>query len=372
MIGGCRAPWKPLHQGDGWSLYVQDASKIEPAPYLDAFGVARPAVESIFGPFERHVRVFAWSGGVRMRDGSRGDLVHDLDTIEDVPGIGLAKVQAFHARGGDFLGERSGVFMGAVEVGTAVHELVHARLAEFSRNLPLWLEEGIATVCGDGIVRDGVWVRDGLACWHLRELSEEQLDDATLTRLLNVQPGQEHDFRDNVLVHFLGWAIVFDLMRESNGELEWQRWIDKYKRGIDLAEARRRIERSLDPRATRDWLARLEDPDPGVRLAATKGTWKLRSRAVAELLLHALDEEKDPEVRASLAVNALATAGETRLGRRLYWWMWRSITPVLEDSRLESNDEREAIDTLYRFYRYEVGKEQSKVALEKLARFLDE
>lgn len=371
LLGSCASPWESLHEGQGWTLFVQDASEIESQPFLDAMDMARPVVEAEFGAFEKHVRVYAWNGGLKLTNGKRGTLVEELEAVENVPGIGPAKVQAFHARGGDLLGDRGGVFLGAAEVGTAVHELVHARLAEAGYDLPLWLEEGIATFLGDGIVHDGEWQSDGLACWHLRELSEEELDDAALKRLLELEPGDEHDFRDNVLVHFVGWAIVFDL-RLQDGSLEWEDWVARYQNGITVAEARERMERSLSPKTPLRWLERLDDDDPRVRMAAVKGTWKLRSRRVAERLLARLKEETDPEVRASLAVNVLATAGEIRLGRRLYWWMWRSITPVLRDPDLPDPDEREAVETLYKFYRYEAGRAQSKVALERLSRFLEE
>jgi hypothetical protein len=36
-----------------------------------------------------------------------------------------------------------------------VHELVHARVSEENAKLPLWFEEGLASLFGDGALYDG-------------------------------------------------------------------------------------------------------------------------------------------------------------------------------------------------------------------------
>ncbi len=371
LASGCATPWRTLHEGDGWTLLVQDAAEVEIHRYEEAFHAGRAAVEDRFGAFEGHVRVFAWTGGVRMDDGTRGTIEHGEDLVQDVPGIGPARVRAFHARGSDFFGDRSGVFLGQADAGTAVHELVHARLAEFPTRLPLWFEEGLAMVLGDGDLIDGVWQVDGLACWPLRELAEESLNDAQLRLLLSLKAGDAHDLRTNVLVHFLGWAVVFDLYRES-GSLDWERWRQTYANGISVDEVRRRMNRTLDPDCPKEWLERLSDPNRGVRLACTKGIWKLRSRAVASQLIAALRTEEDPDVAASLTVNLLATAGEVEIGRRNWWRMWRIVSRVLRDPKVEDETERKALRTLYEYYRYQQNTDRSKQALKDLSRFLEE
>src|SRR5690606_18929346 len=146
------------------------------------------------------------------------------------------------------------------------------------------------------------WVIDGLACWPWRELAGLHLSDEDLSRLLSIRAEHDHSVHENVLVHFVGWAIVFDLARED-GTLDWSAWLETFRAAPDpLAEARRRLQRTLDRDTPLEWLSRLEDPDPAVRLAAAKGTWKLRSRAAVVRLLEALRRELHPEVRVALAV----------------------------------------------------------------------
>ena len=370
LLGGCQTPWTPLHEGEGWTLYVQDAERVDTDRYQEAFEAARVAVEDALGPFEDHVRVFAWHGGVDMRDGStRGTIEHE-EIVQNVPGIGPAKVEGFHARGGDLLG-RSGVFLGKPDVGTTVHELVHARLAEHDADYPLWFEEGVAHVMGDGIYHEGAWCMDGLACWPLRELGEERLNDKQLELLLSLSPGDTQDMRTNVLVHFFGWAIVFDVYREE-GKLDWKTLKRFYEKGITVAEARRRMERTLSRATATDWLERLEHPDPAVRLGAVKGIWKLRSREVASVLAIALREEEHPEVKAAIAINLMSTAAETRVGWRTRRRMWRSLGRALRDPDVPDPIEREALQVAYRYYAWGGDEDRVKQAIEDLSRFLDE
>jgi hypothetical protein len=375
LIGWLLAPactaWKPLHEFDGWTLYVQDAAQVEAREYGRAFDPAFELVESVFGPFEDHVRVHAWHGGVDLDGGDRGRIRDDGEEIvHDVPGIGPAKVQAFHARGGTML-VPSGVFVGTADAGTAVHELVHARLAELERDLPLWLEEGLASLLGDGTLFEERWVTDGLCCWPLRELREEELADTTLVRLLALRPSDDYSVRENVLAHFVGWALLFDLYREQ-GELDWSGWIERYRDGIELADARERLGRTLDPGAAAAWLARLDDPDPGVRLAAAKGVWKLRDADALRVLVDHAEVEDHPEVSIGLAVNALAAAGEMRVDRLLGRRLWRCALRALRVAELADPAEVEAAHALYRTYSFGVRGPEDDAALTVLERFWSE
>ena len=361
LAAGC-SNWKPVHDYQGWTLYRSVDSEVDAAEFEAAFVPAFAAVEQLFGPFERTVRVHAWSEDMEAPDGETAI------GYRDVPGIGPARIQAYHARGVSSPMAPTGVFIGSPDVGTAVHELVHAKLAEDDARLPLWFEEGIATLVGDGIVMDGEWVVDGLACWPLRELREEGLDAGELGRLLEIRASDKTAVRDNVLVHFVGWAVVFDLYRET-GVIDWKLWHSTFDFENEVTDAHRRMLRTLSTHTQTEWLERLSDPDRRVRLAAAKGSWKLRSRAVLELLLDALVEEEDPEVRVGLAVNALAAAGEVRLsGRR--WW--RAVFGALADAELSDPVEMQAVQDLYQAYRWRQNKDDVRAALGELTRFWEE
>jgi hypothetical protein len=285
-------------------------------------------------------------------------------------------VRAFHVRGGGRLFSPTGVFLGTTEVGTAVHELVHARLAEMSREVPLWFEEGLASLLGDGAWFEGRWVVDGLACWPLRELREQSLGHAELERLLEITARDDYDARENLLVHFVGWAIVFDLCR-SDPDGPWTDWLEEFEQGARLrgrtAQARYHLGRTLDDTTGHQWLARLADEDPGVRLAAAKGTWKLRSESTVDLLLEALEHETEPEVRFGLAINALLTSGETRLGRSRWRRLMSTVFPTLRQAELPQPAEQSAAQDLYRAMRYGSRRRgRSQEAIESLARFWEE
>jgi len=369
---GC-TNWHVAEQYEGWALYVQSSESVASEEFVAALEPAFATVESLMGEFEDVVKVHAWHGGVEMQDGAKGRITTTDDgTINHVPGIGPARVRAFHARGDGGLFSPSGVFVGTTDVGTAVHELVHARLAEEPEELPLWFEEGFAMILGDGTLHGDEWVVDGLACWPWRELREQRLDDVQLARLLEVSSGESHSVRDNVLVHFVGWAIVFDLYREV-GELDWRKLLAHYRsEGDTLAQARRRLDRTLDDETPSEWLELLKEGDTGQRLAASRGTWKLHSRGIQRILLRSLRNEEDAEVQASLAVNALATAGQVRLDRRQSGWMWRAIFPVLRTAELEDPDETSALRTLYRAYRYGNSRYDTQAALDRLSRFWED
>lgn len=372
LLAGCTS-WERRQEFEGWTLYVQSGERVEVQEFHDAVQPAFEAVERELGPFQREVRVHAWSGGVEVQGGTRGVLRGSPeDAVEVIEDIGPARVTAFHARsdGGPF--SLSGVFVGSADTGTAVHELVHAYFAERGTDLPLWFEEGFAMILGDGALYGGHWYHDGLACWPWRKLREQALSDEEIAHLLRVTARDDHSSRDNVLVHFLGWAIVFDLYREQ-GDLDWQRMLDRFHAAPDpVREARRRLERTLDEDTPLAWLERLRDPHPAVRLATARGTWKLHSRNALTLLTRALRNEDDPEVQAALAVNALATAGQTRLRRRQEGWMWRTVFPVLRDTELTVAEETSALRTLYRAYRYGSRRYDTQAALARLDRFWEE
>lgn len=352
--------WREVRRFDGWTLYGEKGAEIDVAAFRAAFDPAKRAVEERFGPFQRDVRVHA----LGPSEAGAHD-AHETGIVQEVPGIGRARVRAYHARGNGLFGSSSGVYAGVAEPGTAVHELVHARIAEEAPDLPLWFEEGLACLLGDGFLDQERWVVDGLACWPLRELRDQKLGDADLRRLLALRAEDSASSRDNVLLHFVGWAIVFDLYRESGG-FEWRDWAAR--RSISLAEARERLERTLSPETEQAWLLRLSDPDRGVRLATAKGLWKLRSENAVIALLDRLDEEKDPEVLVSLAINALAAAGETHLAWRVQGRMWDKVWPVLRRANLPDPVENDAMHDLSRSFRRRTDVDAHQ-ALEGLRRF---
>jgi hypothetical protein len=373
LLAGCTT-WQQAGEFHGWSLYVQDDAPVGVAEYRQVVDRAFEAVAELIGTFTDHVRVHAWDGGVEMSSGNRGEIRHGTDgALQEIPGIGPARVRAFHARtsGGPF--EPSGVFVGAADTGTVAHELVHARLAQEGRAVPLWFEEGLATLLGDGAVFGNRWVVDGLACWPWRELREESLSDEELSQLLAITPAHDHSLRENVLVHFVGWAIVFDLHREL-GSLDWEALLARFEEeGDPVAEARRRLERTLREDTPIEWLEeRLAGEDPAQRMAAAKGTWKLYSNAAVSRLLRRLRHEEDVDVRVALAVNALASASETHMSWRLRGRLWRSILPVLEHAELPDEGERTALRSLFRSYRLGLKNYDTQAALARLSRFWEE
>ena len=366
--------WKPAAEYDGWTLYVQSGDEVEPAPFEAAVVPAILAVEQLLGPFEERVHIHAWEGGVRMQDGNRGKITGNGQlSSEEVPGIGPARVRAFHTRSDGGLFSSSGIFIGTPEPGTMVHELIHARFAERPDELPLWFEEGYASLMGDGALKDGAWTYDGLACWPWRELRDEDLTDADLWRLLEINAGDQHTVRENVLVHFVGWAIVFDLYRET-GHIDPDLLLMHFRHGGDpVDQARERMDNTLADETPVEWMERLKSDDAGVRMATAKGSWKLVSRAVLTKLLRALENEQDDEVRVTIAVNCLAIAGERRLGWRTDAWMWRSIFPVLRNAELDDPAEQDALRKIYRAYRRGGSdRNQTQAALNTLSRFWEE
>jgi len=368
LAGGC-ASWRPVEVADSWTLYAPPGNEVDPAPYEASLEPGFVAVEERLGPFRGRVRVHAWSGE------EPGVPLPGHTEVQEVPGIGPARVRAFHVRGGANPFAADGIFLGTTEVGTVVHELVHARLAEEPGRVPLWFEEGLASLLGDGCLYSGRWVIDGLACWPLRELRQQQLSNDDLVRLLELRASEQPDPRDNLLVHFLGWAIVFDLA-EQMPDADWREWLAAFERGVQAegpaAHARRRMERTLRRGVELEWLARLGWPDPAARLAAAKGTWKLRSRAAVDLLLDALEQETVPEVRYALALNVFLAAPETRLGRSRWNRIRREALPVLRAAELSDPADVEAARSFYRSIFGGGRRGRSQDRLELLASYWDE
>ncbi|MCP3914423.1 MAG: HEAT repeat domain-containing protein [bacterium] len=371
LASGCSS-WRSVAANERWTLYENPGSEVSVEAYEAAFEPAFDAIARSLGPFENRVDVHAWHGSVSM-DGTERAMVLEggEEGVQHVPGIGPARIQAYHARGGVGPFARSGVFIGVPDPGTAVHELVHARLSEENVELPLWFEEGLATLLGDGLLHERVWVQDGLACWPLRELREEALGPRQIERLLAIQASDHSSVRDNVLVHFLGWAIVFDLHRET-GSVDWRVLIGRFDHDHPVRDATRRLERTLSPDAVAEWLERLHDPDPGTRLAAAKGTWKLRSRRALATLLEALEEEQNSEVRVGMAVNLLAAAGEIQISWRQWRRVEQSVRRALREANLANAQEQRAALDLYRAYRHGGEQERAQLALKRLSRFWEE
>lgn len=339
------ATWQPVEVTDAWTLYARPDAEVDAAGYALALAPAFEAVESRMGAFERRVRVHAWDGGAT-------DVALPGDgQVQEVPGLGSARVRAYHVRPGGNPFRADGVFLGTTEVGTIAHELVHARLAEAARDVPLWFEEGLASLWGDGVMFEGRWIVDGLACWPLRELREEELSHAELESILRLRASDAPDSRANLLVHFVGWAIVFDLARE-NPDAHWREWLATFERGAQAdgrsAHARARLQRALGEDVEAEWLERLTAPDPALRLAAARGLWKLRSRAAVDRLLAALPDETHPEVRYAMAINAFLAAPEMRLGRSRWMRIRDLALPVLREPGLPDEHEAEAAETFYR------------------------
>jgi hypothetical protein len=358
--------WRRAETFEGWTLYGAPGVELDADRWQAVFDPALAAVEATFGPFEDRVRVHAWRGGVTLAADGRRIVATDDATVQDVPGIGPARVQGYHARGGLGPFSRGGIFVGDPEAGTAVHELVHARVAELDERWPLWFEEGVATWFGDGALVGGRWTTDGFACWPWRELRENPLTDDELAALLALGANDATSVRDNVLVHFVGWAIVFDLARETRSD-DWRVWLATFERDGSLRDARRRMARTLLDATPDLWLRRLEDPDPAVRFATAKGTWKLARVEVVEALVTALERETDGEVAVALAVNLLAAANDLDLSGPTAWRVRRASRETLREAELADPLEQRAVDAL--FVEPAAGRPVPPVALETLRRF---
>ena len=370
-LSGCTS-WQPSVEFEGWTLYVKDGQEVDPDPYSTAFEAAFVVVEDAFGPFEEDVAVHAIMGSVDLHSGNSGSITGEVGAVERVEGIGDAVVPAFHARGTALTfydPKPNWIFVAVPATGTAVHELVHARVADLHLNLPLWFEEGLAAVMGDGIQREGRWIMDGFSFWPWVELREDRPTDQELRRLLQITSRDDHSVRDNVRLHFVGWAIVFDCLRET-GKLDWEGWLEEARNGQDLVSwARARLDRTLECKTMLEWVARVEDKDPAVRLATARGAWKVGDEDVLSLLLDQLQDEDDDEVKVCLAVNALASLGRGEPSRELERRLWPTVLGALRRVQLPNEAEEEAVRELYRSYRRWGGRRTRQAAFDRLDRY---
>lgn len=353
LLAGCSA-WREVASHEDWSLYVKPGTSVDAEPFEALLDPAIAAVEDVLGPFEKPVHVHAWDGGVNLESGTRGRIESGDEAGLVDSDLGLARVRAFHVKRDPF--GPGGVFLGEPSPGAAVHELVHARLAELSPTPPLWFEEGLAMLLADGELTtdaDGhpKWVRDGLCAWPRSVLAADPPDDATLASILALESGDEHSVEENLYVHFIGWALVFDLAREAPGA-NWREWLRTFQ--VDPSTARERLDRSLDRGTFLVWLhEHLSDPDPGVRAAAARGTWRGADSSSLQLLSSALRYESDPTVRATLAINLLAAAGEGRFAGMGRWNGLRLPIAVLEHLTFGTPADQDAARRLLAGYRGE-------------------
>ncbi len=357
LLTSACSSWSRIQTFEGWSLYSESPDGVDVDAFRRAYDPALEAVVNVFGDFRAPVRIHAFDDA---------EDAPGVASVQEVPGIGRARVRAYHTRGEGPFGPAAGVYASSADPGTAVHELVHARIAEIDPDLPLWFEEGLACVLGDGFLDGERWVVDGFACWPLRELRERTPDVTELARLLAVRADHGTDLRENVLVHFVGWAIVFDMYR-AEGRVDWPGWIER-ARTMGVSEARERLLRTLSEETEKTWLARLDDMDRGVRMATAKGLWKLRSETVLRRLLDRLGKEEDPEVQVALSINTLAAAGEREPPGRLSGRMWRTVWPMLRRAELADPVEQAAVESLFASFRWR-GSRDSDKALDALQRY---
>ena len=344
------ASWQAAAEFDGWTLYAKDGAEVDVDHYSSTFDVAFECVEAHFGLFTESVDVHAIPGSVALASGNRGTITGEEDVVEYVEGIGATRVPAFHAQGGGGIFEPSGIFIGKLAAGIAVHELVHARVAELNLDLPLWFEEGISTILGDGIERDGRWVMDGFSFWPWLELRADPPTDQELRKLLAISAKEGHSFRDNVLVHFIGWAILFDCLREYDG-FEWRLWLDDYLRSEDrFSWAQTRLARTLEESTMLDWMLRVEEESPATRLATARGCWKLGDERVVKILLDQLEVEEDDEVKVCLVVNAMASMERGGVSSHTERRLWSRGLGALRNVELPIEAEDEAVRELFRSY----------------------
>jgi len=372
LLSGCTA-WREVASHEDWTLYVKPGTGVDAESFEQLLDPAVAAVEEALGPFERPVNVHAWDGGVDLESGTRGRMRTGEDAGLVDSNLGLARVRAFHVKRDPF--GPGGVFLGEASAGAAVHELVHARLAELSPTPPLWFEEGLAMLLADGELiagPDGTleWVRDGLCAWPRSVLASDPPDDAALATVLALESGDEHSVEENLLVHFIGWGLVFDLYREAPAA-DWRTWLNTFQ--ADPASARDRLERSLDRGTFLVWLhEHLTDANPGVRAAAARGTWRGADSSSLQLLSSALRYESDPTVRATLAINLLAAAGEGRFAGMGRWNGLRLPLTVLERLTFGTEADQEAAARLIAGYRGEGPRGTIETAFRDLEAYWQE
>ncbi|MDF1797709.1 MAG: HEAT repeat domain-containing protein [Planctomycetota bacterium] len=395
LLASCSS-WREVSSHEDWSLYVKPGGGVDVQSFEELLGPAVAAVEGQFGPFEAPVRIHAWSGGVDLETGNRGRIADGDDAGLINAKAGTARVRAFHVRADPF--GPGGVFLGEASAGSAVHELVHARFAETDVELPLWFEEGLAMHFADGVLTESTpvwaapegvppaapsaldaatpsgprWVRDGLCAWPLSRLRELEFTDDELTSLLALRAEDGHSIEENLVVHFLGWALVFDLYREHpNGD--WRDWLAVHKADPSIATVRARIARSIDPETVRLWLhTGLTSDDPAVRRATARGSWRVADSASLQLMSSALRKETDEAVRATLVINILAAAGEGRYPGMGRWNGLRLPLRLLSSLVFTDAAEAAAAGILDEGYRRGATREEISAAFEVLEKYWQE
>lgn len=107
-------------------------------------------------------------------------------------------------------------------------------------------------------------------------------------------------------------------------------------------------------------------------MATAKGLWKLRSRAVLDKLVDAMRREVDPQVRAGLAINALAAAGEISISWRHWRYLREAVEQAMRGVVMSNPLEQEALSKLMGSYSQQ-GEEQAALeAMRGLSRFWQE
>ena len=338
--------WQHVRSSEDWSLYVKPGDRVNVESFEMLLDPAVAAVEAELGPFQKSVRVHAWNGGVDLSSGTRGVIGSGADAGLVNSDLGVARVRAFHVKQDPF--GPGGIFLGEPSPGSAVHEMVHARLAELD-GMPLWFEEGLAMLLGDGELvwpdnGEPYWVRDGMCAWPRSVLRRERPSAETVHAILELDSKTEHTIDENLLVNFLGWALVFDLYRQDP-DGHWEDWLRAFQ--LDPSTAMERIDRSLDRGTLLVWLNDgLAAADAGVLRATARGTWRGASSSSLQLLSSALRHESDPDVRATLAINLLAAAGEGRYAGMGRWNGLRLPLNVLETLEFGTAADRDAAQRL--------------------------
>lgn len=368
---GC-ATWRTVGSYEGWTLHEESPGSVQEDLWRAQVEPAKAAVEAWLGPFQDSVQIHALAGPVRLAEDGRG-VVHAAEASQPVAGMHQTEVRGYHLQGTD-PAQAGGIFVRDPSLPTLVHELVHARLAEGEDELPLWFEEGIACLLSDGLMFEEHWVRDGFSAWPWAELRARRPDGLELQSVLELDSMSTSSVRENVLAHLIGWALVFDLWRETRSD-DWHTWRAAFDWEHPVQDAQRRLNRVLSEPVPGEWLrARLASSNRGVRLAALRGSWKLASPEVGAILLGALELEKDPEVQVALAVNLLASGGHVAADGSGLLHIHECARKTLSQSSLPTPSEALAVRTLVLALEDTAPGEsaQAGAALEGLRRFWDE
>lgn len=329
---------------------------------------SQAVVEAWLGPFQNEVQVQLMEGPMQISGDEREVLSPGGAPLSGVERE-LFKIRGYHLSHGRHSG-KSSIFVHDPRPGTLVHEMVHARMAEEVEDLPLWFTEGIACLLSDGILYEQQWVRDGFLAWPWTELRNHRPSGIELREILNLNSESASSAESILLAHFVGWALVFDLWRETRSD-DWRRWQSAFDWDHPLQDAERRLARVLMTSIPTSWMrSRLASPHSGVRLAALRGSWKLGHAGVGAVLMGALELEPDHEVRVALAVNLLASNDEVGSTRAAILKIHKTARSALLRSSLPSPDEARAVQELVLALQDETR--DTAQPIEGLRRFWDE